>query len=335
MAGFNQAGIKAVVIGGGTGSFTILSALKNYIARITAVVNMADSGGSTGVLRDELGVLPPGDVRQCLVALSRSSKMMRELFNYRFEEGTFSGHAFGNLLLSALEKTTGDFGTAVKMAGEVLNIQGQVLPVTTKNMNLCLKKPNGEVVKGEIQIAEMKLPKLPKLYLEPTGILNKDVARAIEQADVIIVAPGHLYGTLAPALLVSGMKQALAKAKAKKIYICNLMTKPGQTDGFRVKDFAAEIERFVGKAFLNYVVYNSSKPSKHLLERYAQEGETWVGYNETDFDGVHYRAIGVDLLSRTITTPKPGDKLLRRTLIRHDSDKVARTIMSIYFTSEV
>ncbi len=325
---------KVVVIGGGTGSFAVLSALKYYARDITAIVNMADDGGSTGILRDELGTLPPGDVRQCLVALSESTDTMRNLFNYRFEEGTFGGHSFGNLFLTALEKTTGSFAEAVKTAGEVLKITGRVLPVTLDDITLVLTEPNGEVVRGEFQIANRKFAGTrPNLSLDPVARLNPLAKQAIAEADVVVIAPGNLYGSLAPALIVDDMAEALAESPAKVIYITNLVTKPGQTDGFKVHDYAAEIERFIGEGNLNYVLYNHAKPDPELLERYAQKGEYWVEADQDALEQASYQAVGEDLVAGTIAKQNPADKLIRRTLIRHDGDKLARLIMRISFSS--
>jgi uncharacterized cofD-like protein len=325
-------GAKIVVIGGGTGSFVVLSGLKNYVQNITALVNMADDGGSTGVLRDELGVLPSGDVRQCLVALSRSSKV-RELFNYRFTDGSLKGHAFGNLFLTALEKMTGSFSEGVELASEILQIVGKVEPITLDHVSLVLKD-GSRIVKGEYKIGHMKFAKpRPTLWLEPTATLNRRALSAIKTADLIVIAPGNLYGSLAPALVVSGLKNALKNSPAKKIYICNLVTKPNQTDGFKVHDFAAEIERLAGAEFLDYVIYNNHPPSQKLLDRYAAENEYAVEIDSEALKNAHYQAKGADLLSKTIWQNKSAADPLanRRTLIRHDPDQLARRIMRILF----
>ncbi len=326
-------GPKVVVIGGGTGTFTILSALKHYMRDITAVVNMSDDGGSTGVLRDELGALPPGDIRQCLVALSESDEVLRELFNYRFEEGIFGGHAFGNLFLTALEKTTGSFAKAVETAGEVLNIVGRVVPVTLEKNELVLVEKNGTIIRGEHAITEHHLAKQrPTLYLEPAAKLNPEAEAAIAAADLVVIAPGNLYGSLAPVLIADGMADALAATSAKIIAITNLVTKPGQTDGFGAQDFAAEIERFVDAPILDYVLYNQTQPTKQLLAKYAKAGEFAVKPSIKALEKAHYKAIGADLVSNTVTHQNPNDTMLQRTLIRHDSDKIARLIMRIYFS---
>jgi uncharacterized cofD-like protein len=331
-APFAPTEVKVAVIGGGTGSFTLLSALKNHTSQIAALVNMADDGGSTGVLRDELGALPPGDVRQCLVALARSPQA-RDLFNYRFEEGSLKGHAFGNLFLTALEKMNGNFADGVVMASNILNIVGVVEPITLSNVRLAMKDGGGEVLRGEFLITEVDFHgHRPDMWLEPDAKANPAALAAIAQADIVIVAPGNLYGSLAPALIVPGIGKALAKSKALKMYVCNLVTKPGQTDGFKVHDFADEVERLAGKPFLDYVLYNTESPSSDLLSKYAKEGELSVVYDEQAFVDKTYKAIGANLLSSSIWQNKNASDPIaaQRTLIRHDSESAARAIMDVY-----
>jgi len=327
-------GINIVVIGGGTGSFTLLSGLKNYTHNITALVNMVDDGGSTGQLRDELGVLPAGDVRQCLVALSTSPKV-RDLFNYRFDEGSMKGHAFGNLFMAALEKMTGNFTEAVKVAGEVLNIRGRVEPITFDNITLVTRLADGTVVRGQHEAESLIIPvgERPWLDLEPTARINPQARQAILSADLVVIAPGLLYGSLAPALLVSGVTRALAETKAKKVYVCNLVNKPGQTDEFTVADYASEIERFAGVK-LDHVLYNNHRPSQELIDRYAKDGEMLVEWNKEELKKKHFYASGKRLIADEVweNTNAASDPLAaQRSLIRHDADRVARELMRIYF----
>lgn len=321
---------KIVVIGGGTGSFTLLSDLKNYTENVTALVNMADNGGSTGILRDELGVLPPGDVRQCLVALSDSSKL-RDLFNYRFSEGSLDGHSFGNLFISAVEKISDNFEEAVKFAGETLRIRGRVLPVTTADSQLVLVKEDGVKVTGEYDIAHMNFNgKPPMLSLEPRATLTLSGKKAIKDADMVVIAPGNLYGSLAPALLVDGIEEALSKTKAKLTYVCNLVTKPGQTDGFTVIDYAAEIERFIGSSILDFVLYNTKKPPQELMKKYAREGELLIEFSEEDLKKQHYKAVGAAFVADHEVAVLKGDKIAHsRSLIRHDAKMVSQKLMEI------
>lgn len=324
---------KFVVIGGGTGSFTLLSGLKNYVQDITALVNMADDGGSTGILRDELGVLPPGDVRQCLVALSESSKA-RDLFNYRFDQGSLKGHSFGNLFLSAVEKMTDSFSEAVELASSMLRIQGRVLPITTDKAKLVLTNNDGQVTKGEFKIGHLDFGefKRPTLTLEPNAKLNPEAHQAIMDADVVVIAPGNLYGSLAPALIVEGLKQALKKTPAKIVYVCNLVTKPKQTDGFMVHDYASEIERFVGAEVLDYVIFNTDEPTEAMLRQYTHDGEFPVEFDLEVLDKQHYQGYGLPLIATKPIAHKSADAIAKtRSLIRHDSDVVAKQLMRIYF----
>lgn len=328
---FEPIELKIAVIGGGTGSFTLLSALKNHTSQIAALVNMADDGGSTGMLRDELGVLPPGDVRQCLVALSSSPKV-RDLFNYRFEEGSLKGHAFGNLFLTALEKMTGDFAAGVELASEVLGVKGAVEPITLTNVTLVMDD-DGHEIRGEFKIASHDFKgRRPEFRLDPTAEPNPQAIRAIETADIVVIAPGNLYGSLAPALIVPGIGDALRASSAVKMYICNLVTKPGQTDGYEVTDFAEEVERLAGGPFLDAVLYNTEKPSDELLEKYAQKGEKSVEFNTEKLRTAPYVAAGTDLLAGSMWHGgSSADPIASsRTLIRHDSAVAANAIIELY-----
>jgi uncharacterized cofD-like protein len=319
-------GPKIVVIGGGTGSFTVLSGLKNYAENITALVSMADDGGSTRQLIDEYGVLPPGDVRQCLVALSKSPKV-RELFNYRFSDGSFDGHSFGNLFLTALEKMTGNFSDGVELAGKVLKIVGKVEPITLDKVVLCMKS-GGHITRHERNIDDKEFKTLrPKLWLEPKTQLNPVALSVVKRSDIIVLAPGSLYTSLGAALVVPGLGAALKKSHARVVYFCNLVNKPGQTDNFSVEDHADELERMAGAKILDLVVYNNRQPTPELLSRYANDGELPVEY--TGRTDRKYK--GLDLMSKKIWKGQKGDKL-KRTLIRHDPDKLARQIMRLYFS---
>lgn len=314
-----------VTIGGGTGQFTLLTGLKKFPVKLTAVVSMADDGGSTGVLRDELGVLPPGDVRQCLVALSEAESIVRELFNYRFETGGLKGHNFGNIFLSALEKISGDFGEAVRVSGQVLATRGVVVPVTTQSTRLVSGR-GAQAILGEHAIGESALPKNPDLHLEPTAYANPKAVEAIEAADCIVLGPGGLYDSLVPNLLVKGVPEAIARSRAKVVYNCNLMNKAGHTDGFGVADYLAVIENYLGKGRVDFVTYNTRMPDPDLLERYALEGEHPVSAVKLP-DQCPARCLGADLMSSKAPVPRGGDPL-KRTLVRHDPDVLASLIVS-------
>ncbi len=321
---------KIVVIGGGTGSFTLLSALKDYSDELTALVNMADDGGSTGVLRDELGVLPPGDVRQCLVALSTAPEELRELFNYRFPEGTFSGHSFGNLFLSAVERMTSNFNEAIRMAGDVLRIQGRVLPITLEKCNLVLHSDEGDLV-GEYKIANIRLDphNRPNLSLTPHAVITPEARHAILQADLVVIAPGNLYASLAPALIVEGVGQALAETAAKIAFVCNLVNKPNQTREYAVHEYAEEIERFAGNNCLDYVLYNNDEPDSEQMQKYALDDEFPVIIDVTALQDAQYQPIAGAFLSHHDHVRNQNDSFIERSLIRHDAPAIAAALIEV------
>lgn len=332
---FARTEVKIAVIGGGTGSFTLLSALKNHTTQLAAIVSMADDGGSTGVLRDELGVLPPGDVRQCLVALSESPKI-RDLFNYRFEQGTFGGHSFGNIFLTALEKATGNFSEAVDTAAEILRINGTVIPATLDNVRLKMEWAEASLTLHGERVIDADVfkydPRHAELSLEPQAQANPMALSAIEQADLVVIAPGDLYTSLGALLVINGIGDALKKTKAPVVYVANLVTKRGQTEGFTVSDHAGEIERLIGAPALDYVIYNRQMPSPELARRYEEEeGSYAVEFSEAALEAAHYQAYGGSFLSGDIQASHKGDILpVTRSLIRHDASAVANAIIRLY-----
>lgn len=330
---FARNDIKIAVIGGGTGSFTILSALKKYTSQIAAIVNMVDDGGSTGVLRDEFGTLPPGDVRQCLVALSDSPKI-RDLFDYRFEEGTFGGHSIGNILLTALEKMSGDFSGAVETASEILRIKGRVIPATLDNIRLKMEWPEtSTVLEGERVIDAYYFkhdPRRAKLSLTPNANANPLAVSAIKQADMVVIAPGDLYTSLGPLLVIDGIAEALSKTKAKCVYVANLVTKDGQTNNFTVGDHVSEIERFVGFPFLDYVLYNEQKPTEEMSLRYEAERAFLVEPDLGVLNDASYRVIAGNFLGSMAIKNKADRLPVTRSLIRHDAEAIAKAIIELY-----
>lgn len=318
---------KIVTIGGGTGSFTILSGLKYYPVELSAIVSMADDGGSTGVLRDELGVLPPGDVRQCLVALSESRKTLLDLFNYRYSHGGLSGHSFGNIFLSTLEKMTGDFGKAVKEAGRILGITGQVIPVTFADTKLIGELKSGKVISGQYKIEQAHPNDLKKLWLSPRAKANPEALNAIRRADKIVINPGNLFLSIIPNLLVSGVAEAIRQSRGQKIYVANLMSSLGLTDDFTVIDHINALEQYLGRKTIDAVVYNTQKPNPEQLRKYSREGEHLVELGEVPKHS-RLKLVGDKLIARRIYNRPKGDKVLR-TLIRHDSDKIAKIIFAL------
>lgn len=357
-----------VVIGGGTGSSTLLSELKYVTPNLASVVNMSDDGGSTGRLRRELGVLPTGDVRQCLVALSESPEMA-ERFRFRFgrddvggqvfggsvrdtvmetlslnnleiynspelarffEENSFEGHSLGNIMLAALEKVRGDFEKAVKSAGCILRITGEVIPVTLKENDLVLEDGK-DTITGEYEIGHRHFSTDDvRVRLEPEAEINPKAKKAIEEAEMVVIAPGNLYGSLLPTLLVRGMKQALKSSLAKKVLVTNLVTQPGQTDKWDVISYIQATESYIGKDIIDAVLYNDAPISDGMLQDYALEGESPVEIRPERFSETSAGLYGADLLCRSIHAQDRKDTAIRRTPIRHDGERVAKALMEIY-----
>jgi uncharacterized cofD-like protein len=324
---------KVVTIGGGTGSFTLLSGLKKYPVNISAIVSMADDGGSTGVLRDELGVLPPGDVRQCLVALSDSSENLRELMNYRFEEGGLKGHSFGNLFLSVLEKTSGGFEKGIDEAIKILNVKGKIIPVTKQDARLFLRLKSGKILKGEDEINQSEIIQrevFGKLYFKPAVKANPRAIKAIMEADLILIGPGGLYTSILPNLLIEGVAEALKKTKATIVYNCNLTNKKGQSENFSMDDYADIINKYIGKKRIDYVVFNSKSPQKKLIKKYEHQHQLLIKFRANDRTRRNYKVIQADVLSDKIPKYSPADFIaLTRAFIRHDSEKLAKVLMML------
>lgn len=314
---------KIVVIGGGTGVFTVLSGLRKYFKNLTAIVTMADDGGSTGILREEFGILPPGDVRRALIALSNSdNRVLSELFNYRFHEGSgLKGHNFGNLMLTALERITGNFEEAINQGAKILSVEGRVVPVTLGNVRLVAELDNGEIIRGETNIDIPKHDgrlKIKRVWLSPDAAINPIARDAVMKADVVVIGPGDLYTSLIPNLLVRGMKKALRKSRGKVIYFVNLMTKFGETNGFRASDFVRTIEAYLGPGVIDYVIANNRKPQPERLRPYVMEKAEFV---EVDRDS--------DVWRRTKPVLVVADLIRPRGMVRHDPEKVARIIKKL------
>jgi uncharacterized cofD-like protein len=328
-------GKNIVTIGGGTGSFVLLSGLKKYPVNISAIVSMADDGGSTGILRDELGVLPPGDVRQCLIALSDSSKELRELMNYRFESGGLKGHSFGNIFLSALEKIKGKFSKGVGEISKILNVKGKVIPVTNDNAHLHIKLKNGKILKGQKELdgnKELGDIGISNVYFDKKIKANPMAIKNIKEADYIVIGPGDFYGSIAPNLLVKGISGAISNSKAKVIFNCNITNKKGQTDGYCLDDYVEKINDHLGKNKIRFVTFNSRKPDRDLIRRYEKkEGKNMlVKSNRGEASKIIYRIIEADLLNKYKIEKKKNDSIsISRSFIRHDSDKLAKVLMKI------
>src|ERR1035437_1630033 len=319
---------KIVTIGGGTGSFTLLSGLKKYPVDISAIVSMADDGGSTGILRDELGVLPPGDVRQCLVALSEHTEIVRELMNYRFTNGGLLGHSFGNIFLAALEKVTGDFVKGVEVASEILKVKGKVIPTTSNKAELFIILSNGEILEGEKKIQETNVQDIgiKNIFYKNDVRLNENAKEAILKADYIILGPGNYYCSVVPNFIVDGFKEAIIKSKAKIILPINLTNKLGHTTGWKISNYVNDVEKYLGK-LIDVILVNNKDPSREQIERYKLEEGDGV-LIEDDFKDD--RVIRCSILSDVISKPISADLSPNtRGFIRHDSDKLAKSILNI------
>lgn len=313
---------RVVVIGGGTGVYTVLSGLRDYPVHLTAVVSMADDGGSTGSLREEFGILPPGDIRRALVALSDSNnKILSDLFNFRFEENSsLHGHSLGNLLITALEKITGSFDQAIEEAVKILNINGDVIPVTLSRTRLFAILEDGTRVEGETNI---DIPKhnpdlhISELRLDPPVLANPKAIQAILSADVVILGPGDVYTSILPNILAEGIRDAIQSTRAKVLYIVNIMTKYGETNNFKASDFLATIEKYLEEGSIDACLINTEKPhDQTIIERYKGEHVEFV---ENDFKS---EKVG----NTEIVT---GDFLRKGMFLRHDPKKLAKKLNTI------
>jgi uncharacterized cofD-like protein len=321
---------NVVTIGGGTGTFVVLSGLKKYPINLSAIVSMMDSGGSAGRLRDQLGVLPPGDLRQALIALSQSEEIWRDLFTYRFEKGDLKGHTFGNIFLSSLEMISGSLDKSIDLASHILDTVGEVVPVTFTKCTLCARYKDGKELKGEslIDIALKKRPRITYMCLEPEAKPNPNALDKIKKADFIILGPGDLYTSTIPNLLVDGVAEEIRKSKAKKIYVSNLMTKLGETDDYKVSDHVEELKNYLG-GDVDYIVVNTKSPQKDILDWYYKAGD--VVQVRDDLPKKEYKGAKVvrfDVLSKTRYEQSLSDRI-KRSLIRHDSDKLAKVLYKI------
>lgn len=309
-----EKGPKVAVLGGGTGLSNLLRGLKKETSNISAIVTVADDGGSSGRLRDELGILPPGDIRNCLVALAERESLMERLFRYRFSsEGDLVGHSFGNLFIASMTEVLDDFEDAVRESSKVLAIRGQVLPATNENIRL-----GARYFDDSIQIGESVIPrsakKIDEVFLKPAGCrATHDTIEAIKEAEIIVIGPGSIYTSILPNLLVNGITSAIRKTDAIKIYICNVMTQPGETDNYTASDHIEAIERHVDKGLFDYVIVNKEKGTDQLSRRYKEEGAFPVEVDDSLKKRDDLKVVSADLLTE-------------RGYIRHDPDRLAEVI---------
>ena len=309
-------GPRIVAVGGGTGLSMLLSGTKNITNNITAVVTVGDDGGSSGKLRESLGILPPGDIRHCITALADDEDLVNKLFKYRFDDGQcLEGHSFGNLFITALCEITGDMVSAVRASSNVLSIRGRVLPATLDDMKLVAEMEDGRIIHGESTIPEAH-GKIKKLFTEPKDCKAlPEVIEAIRSAELIILGPGSLYTSVIPNLLIKEISEEIAKSKAKKIYVCNIMTQPGETDNYKVSDHLKALIKHAGSnKIVDTVLVNNYLPEK-LADKYQKSGSYPVALDATEV-----KKMGIKICAKKlIEDSKEG-------LVRHSSNRVARTI---------
>ncbi|NLK94290.1 MAG: YvcK family protein [Clostridiales bacterium] len=314
-------GPKIVVIGGGTGLSTMLRGLKYYTSNITAIVTVGDNGGGSGDLREDLGMLPPGDIRNCLLALADTEPVMEELLQYRFKDGRLKNQSFGNLFLAAMAGISGNFEEAIQKMSSVLAVTGKVLPVTLDDMQLVGKLENGNIVFGESEIPEearKQKSRINKIMLASEGADPlPEALMAIREADAIIMGPGSLYTSVIPNLLVKKMSPAIRRSSAFKIYISNIMTQPGETDNFTVVDHIKELRKYGGKDIIDCVITNSSDISDELRDKYLEQGSELVKTNLKEI-----KDLGIDCVQEELINISNG-------YIKHNSDKLAEVLVDI------
>lgn len=323
-------GPKIVVIGGGTGSSVLLRGLKLFTSNITAIVTVADDGGGSGKLREDLGMLPPGDIRNCILALADMEPTMEQLLQHRFKEGDLKGQNFGNLLIASMNDISDNFEEAIKKISDVLAVTGKVLPVTLKDITLYAKLKNGTVIKGESNIPvkslEMNSP-IENIFIKPkdAGAI-KEAVDAIENADLVLLGPGSLYTSVIPNLLVKNIKESLNRTKAPKVYITNVMTQPGETDGYTVYDHVDALLRHWPDALIDYVIVNTGTISDTVGEKYKMEGAEVIKLMHEDREKL--KAKGIKLITEDLID-------IKKDYVRHDAVKLSKIIVDLVFQWKV
>lgn len=316
-----ERGPRIVAIGGGSGLSVMLHGLKELTSNITAVVTVADDGGSSGRLRSQFNMPPPGDIRNCLVALADAEPLMSDLFQFRFEgTGELAGHSFGNLFILAMLKVTGDFEKAIRESSKILAIRGQVVPSTLKRVVLVARHKDGTETEGESNISKTRSP-IERLYLKPEGCgATEDALSAIQNADAVVIGPGSLYTSLLPNLLIAEIADALAASSAPKIYICNVMTQPHETDRFTAFDHVNTIVQHTRPEILSHIVINTGRVNAALLKRYAKEESVPV-----DPDIERVRALGYEVVET--------DCVSSQDMVRHNARRLTKIISDIVTVS--
>jgi uncharacterized cofD-like protein len=314
-------GPKIVAIGGGTGLSTMLRGLKAYSSNITAVVTVADDGGGSGMLRQDLGMLPPGDIRNCVLALADTEPILEQLLQYRFKDGMLKGQNFGNLFLAAMDGISSSFEEAVHKMSDVLAVTGRVLPVTLEDVKLCAELEDGSIICGESSISKHDSSHeglIKKVFLDPrTSKPLQEVLDAIAEADVVVLGPGSLYTSIIPNLLIDGICDSLKKSNAIKIYVCNVMTQPGETDGYTVHRHITAIEEHSYSGIINFCIANNADIPDELKVKYRNDGAETVKIERDIISSIGIRLIEGDYIS------------IKNSYIRHDPQKLAETIIDI------
>jgi uncharacterized cofD-like protein len=311
-------------MGGGTGHYSLLRGLKRYDVDLTAIVSVVDDGGSTGELRTDFGILAPGDLRNCLVALSDEAEIedIARLFEYRFSRRSkrLGNHNVGNIILAALTDLCGDMASAVKIASKILRTKGKVLPVSLDASTLCARSESGKLLKGQLQVSyPVRRERIAEVWLEPCANAYRDSANAIRDADLVVVCPGDLYGSVIPNFLTQGIRAALADSRGRLAYVCNLVTKQG-TYGFKAGDFVGEIARYCGRR-PDFVIYNTQRPTRKVVDKYRKEASFFVEPDTVRLKKLTGKAVAGALL----VEHDSGDKRI----VRHDSEKTARLIVDL------
>jgi len=311
---------SVVVLGGGSGLNSLLRGLKSHTSNITSIVSVADEGSHSRKIRNEFGLLPPGDIRNCIVALSDSGPLMAKLLEYRFSEGKeLKGHNIGNLLITALSRITGSFEKGVEETGKILAIRGRVLPVSLGATHLCAELDNGKVIREEpnVEVHKTKYKsEVKRLFLDPQVHGYKPSIDAINQADIIVIGPGSVYTSILPTILVKGIPEAIAASKAKKVYVCNVMTQPGETDRYDAEAHVRRIVQYLGDGVLDYVIVNNERAPDQLYQKYKEEGATRVKYDDGSLDKYDVQVVSAPLMTK-------------EDLLRHDPEKLAKTVMGL------
>ena len=310
---------KIVVVGGGTGLSTMLRGIKKYTENITAIVTVADDGGGSGVLRDEMGMLPPGDIRNCILALAETEPLMEKLLSYRFSEGSLSGQSFGNLFLAAMNGICDDFVNAVKNVSDVLKVKGTVLPVTLEDVHINAHLYDGSVIRGEHNIsAGIKTgdKRIKNVELVPeNAVILKEAEEAINNADLIILGPGSIYTSIIPNLIVNGVSQAIKKSSAKVVYVCNIMSQPGESDEMTAFDHVKAIYNHSSEGIIDVCIANVQEIPEQMKQNYKLGNSSVVLVDEHQFE-----ENGIRLIKGELISIKDGK------YVRHNYDELARII---------